>query len=75
MRELYEKWQQLKIQIETAGDGRLRIAQVSIGVVKEFVGLIGDSEPLTLDHVDWLGWELVTVCKNNRYYKRPLIED
>ena len=52
MRELYEKWQQLKIQIETAGDGRLRIAQVSIGVVKEFVGLIGDSEPLTLDHVD-----------------------
>ena len=70
-----KKWQQLKIQIETVGDGCIGIAEASIGVVREFVELVGDSEPLTLDHVDWLGWELVTVCKNNLYYKRPLIED
>ena len=69
-----KKWQQLNIQLEPA-TSRIRIDEASSGVVREFVELVGELEPLTLDHVDWLGWELVTVVKNSVYYKRPLVED
>lgn len=68
-----KKWQQLKIQLEPA-TGCISIAEASIGVVREFVELVGEQEIFTLDHVDWLGWELVTVVKNSLYYKRPFVE-
>ena len=64
------KWQQLKVQINPT-QHRFIICESSTDVAREFEEIL-NGKPLTLDHIDSLGWELVTVCKNSLYYKRQI---
>jgi len=67
-----KKWQQLKANAKP--DGSLCFDDVLSDVVQEIVTLAGENH-ITMEHLGWLGWELVTVCKGWMYYKREVIED
>jgi hypothetical protein len=67
------KWQQLKLTVDSK-TGQVWIDLASSDVVDEFIKCAGGGNKLMLDHVDWLGWELVTVCKGYMYYKRQMLE-
>ena len=46
----------------------------SESVIDEFVNCAGKGKKLVFEHIAWLGWELVTVCKGYMYYKRQTTE-
>jgi hypothetical protein len=68
-----KKWQQLKVEVNSE-TGQIWIPLASNGVVEEFILCAGEGNKLLFEHIDWLGWGLVTVCKSYMYYKRQTTE-
>ena len=64
-----KKWQQLRVSARP--DGNLLFDDLSSEAVQEIVKLAGGYH-ITIEHLGWLGWELVTVCKDWMYYKREV---
>jgi hypothetical protein len=71
-RNVRKKWQQLKVS--AGSDGSLLFDDLLGEAVQEIWKLAGENH-ITTEHLGWLGWELVTVCKGWMYYKREVIED
>ena len=64
-----KKWQQLAVNV--GADGSFAVVTDDSEIADE-INDFRPTEDFTLDHLGWLGWELVTVCKSTYYYKRPM---